>query len=78
MVKTVQGVEATIKFMHPRGGPRKSFTWQSIENIWPVPIRRILCVVSPTTPTGRTYTITDAEYRKTISAYEWFKENNSE
>ena len=53
MVKTVERGEVTVKFMHPRGGPRKNFTWQSIENVWTVPIKKILYVVSPTTPSYR-------------------------
>ena len=78
MVQTVEGGEARVKFMNPRGGLRKNFTWREIENVWCIPIKRILCIVSPTTPTGRTYTITEEEYRKTISALDWYKKHNSE
>lgn len=68
--------DVTVKFMHPHG-PRKTFNWPQIEDTWFVPIKKILCVVSPTTYTGRTYKITDEEYEKTISAFQWHKENNS-
>ena len=76
MVQGVEVAEATIKLMHPRGGPRKSFTWQQVENVWSIPIKNILCIVSPTTPTGRTYKITDEEYKNTIAALEWHRNNN--
>ena len=78
MVQTVQGGEAKVKFMHPRGGPRKNFVWRELENFWFIPIKRILCIVSPTTSTGRTYTITETEYGKTISALDWYRKHNNE
>ena len=69
-------VMLTVKFMHPCGGPRKNLLaanrkWYLVHSN-----QEYFCVVSSTTPTGRTYKIQDEEYRKTLSAYELFKQNN--
>ena len=77
MVQSVEADEVTVKLMHPRGGPRKSFKWRAIDDIWSVPISNILCIISPTTPTGRTYTVTTEEYEQTIVALEWHKNNKN-
>ena len=68
--------DVTVKFMHPHG-PRKTFNWPEIDDTCFVPIKKILCIISPITSTGRTYKITDQEYKRTISAFQWHEEQNN-
>ena len=63
-----------VDFMHPHG-PRKTFNWPESDDTCYVPTKNILCVIStPTTSTGRMYKITDEDYQKTVSAFDWAKE----
>ena len=59
-----------VQFMFPHG-PHKTFNWPEIEDSWYVQIKNILCQISSTTTTGRTYKITDEEYDKAISACQY-------
>lgn len=67
--------DAEIDFMHPHG-PRNTFNWPARDDTCYVPFKNILCVLkTPTTSTGRTYKITDADYQNTVSAFDWAKHN---
>ena len=58
-----------VKFLHPHG-PSKSFYWPSQDGWCYVPLRNILCLISsPSTSTGRTNTILNDDYDKTILAF---------
>jgi len=56
--------DARINFMHPHG-PSQSFHWPQVDDMCWVPITHLLCSVdTPTTITGRQYSITQAEVKK--------------
>ena len=56
-----------IKFFHP-SGPAKNFYWPSHDDICWVPFSNCICQLStPSTSTGRMYTIDDDEYAKVLS-----------
>ena len=60
-----------VQFMFPHE-ICKTFNWPETEDSCYVPIKNILCQISsPTTKTGQIYKITDKEYGKTISAYQY-------
>ena len=76
MIESVDGSEVAVKLMHPKGGRQNSYTWRQVDNTWFIHKKNILCIVSPTTPTGRTYRLTDEECKNTITAFELHKKNN--
>lgn len=52
--------EVTISFLHPHG-PSASFVYPRRPDVVTVPHNFILCSINPTTPTGRTYTLSADE-----------------
>ncbi len=71
----VEQGDVNVNFLHPHG-PRKTFNWPQREDSCFVPMKNVLCIVSPTTSTGRTYKINEEDYQKTVTAFDWHKENS--
>ena len=58
-----------IEFMHPHG-PKKTFAWPETSYTCHVTLQNILCCISPpSTVTGRSYQISDADYNNIMIAY---------
>ncbi len=61
--------DVEINFMHPHG-PKKAFHWPRHCDTCYVPVKNIIEKISvPTTSNGRTYNITDFDFKKTLSAF---------
>ena len=66
--------DVKVDFMHPHG-PRKTFNWPESDDNCYVPTKKHSVLSQPpTTSTGRMYKITDEDYQKTVSAFDWAKE----
>ena len=62
-----------IEFLHSHG-PRKTFSWPSVDDKCFFPASNILCVITaPTTITGPMYWISDIDFEQTFKAYENYK-----
>jgi hypothetical protein len=59
--------EVEVSFLHPHG-PAKSFRYPAVPDILIMNIKDILTAVSPSTSTGRTYTLTGDGSSAAISA----------
>lgn len=52
--------EVKVTFLHPQG-PSPSFSYPRRPDVLWIPFTNVLCVVSPTTPTGRIYVLSEDE-----------------
>lgn len=50
--------EVKVTFLHPKG-PAPSFSYPKRPDILWIPFTDVLCIVNPTTPTGRFYVLSE-------------------
>lgn len=66
--------EVKLKFLHP-AGPSQSFTYPPQTDELIIPCKTLLTKVSPTTATGRTYSLTSKEMNNALTKLNFFSSN---